>query len=104
MVSHFVGHFEAAARSTALGLAAAEGKGKLLFERLDPPSRAKVMMALLALVLVGVTLVLATVVAGRYLRRIARHTRGKTPTRHDDWYRKPLIPPERKPPTAGDPE
>jgi hypothetical protein len=73
-------------------LLAAEEKAQTLIERLDPLSRTRVVMALLGLVLVGGGLVLLTIVAGRRLRRIARHTPGPTRTHEEDWYQKPLIP------------
>jgi hypothetical protein len=104
MVSHLVGRIDAGTGSAALVLAAAEEKGKSLLERLDPESRAKVVMALLALVLVGVGLVLLTIVAGRHLRRIARHSPEKAPRHEDDWSRKPLVPNDPEPPIARDPE
>jgi hypothetical protein len=71
-------------------LLAADEKARPLWERLDPVSRTRVVMALLGLVLVGVALVLVTILAGRRLRRIARHRPGKTAAHEDDWYRKPL--------------
>jgi hypothetical protein len=42
-------------------------------ERLDPPTRARVLMALLALILLGVTLVACAMIGGRWVRRLARH-------------------------------
>jgi hypothetical protein len=104
MVSYVAGRIDAAAAPAALVLAAAAEKAKPLLERLDPPNRARVLMALLALVLVGAGLVLATIVGGRYLRKIARQTPAKTPRHEDDWYRKPLIPDEPERPSARDPE
>ena len=43
-------------------------------ERLDPPTRARVIMALLGLVLLGVTLVACVMIGGRWVRRLARHS------------------------------
>ena len=52
----------ALADSTATGL-----------ERLDPVTRARALMALLGLVLLGVTLVACVMMGGRWVRRLARH-------------------------------
>src|SRR5205085_2031038 len=48
-----------------------------VLERLDPPRRAAVVMALLALVLVGLLLVLIAMLGGHWVRRLARHRPGK---------------------------
>jgi hypothetical protein len=42
-------------------------------ERLDPPRRAAVIMALLALVLLGLVLVTCIMIGGHWVRRMARH-------------------------------
>jgi hypothetical protein len=65
-----------------------------LWQRLDPVRRAKLMMALLALVLLGVALVALVMIGGRIVRRLAR--RGTQPSRSypDDWYTTPLVPKE----------
>ena len=47
-----------------------------LLERLDPPRRAAVMMALLGLVLVGLLLVTCVMIGARWVRRMARHSPG----------------------------
>ncbi len=49
-------------------------------------------MALVALVLVGVSLVALAIIGGRSVLRIARKSHGPTPRYEDDWYRKPLVP------------
>ena len=85
------------AHGEVLPPAAAETTQTMLM-RLDPVQRAKVMMALLGLVLVGGMLIVMVFFAGRQLRRIARKRPAPTPQRDNDWYRKPLIPPE---PTTG---
>ncbi|MGD9719724.1 MAG: hypothetical protein AB7O59_00725 [Pirellulales bacterium] len=73
-------------------LAAADAAQPVLL-RLDPQRRAKVMMALVALVLLGAFLVALAYLGGRRLRRMARkRTREVRPT-DNDWYRKPLVPP-----------
>lgn len=86
------------------GLLADASTAEPLLMRLDPASRAKVLMALLALVLVGMGLVLLAWLGGRHLRRIASKPLGKTHPLGDRWYRKPLNPAEPEHPGAGDPE
>jgi len=49
-----------------------------VFERLDPPRRAAVVMALLAFTLIGLFLVAAVMIGARWVRRLARHNRGPT--------------------------
>jgi hypothetical protein len=53
---------------TALADSSATG-----LERLDPVTRARALMALLGLVLLGVTLVACVMIGGRWVRRLARH-------------------------------
>jgi hypothetical protein len=79
-------------------------KARPLLMRLDPQSRAKVVMALLGLVLAGVGLVALTIIAGRQVLRISRASHTRTRLHADDWYRKPLVPKEPESPTAHDPE
>ena len=45
-----------------------------LLEQLDPPTRAKVLMALLALVLLGVTMIACVMIGGRWVRQLAAHS------------------------------
>jgi hypothetical protein len=52
----------------------AEQTAAPLLERLDPPRRAAVVMALLALVLTGLLLVSIVMLGARWVRRQARHT------------------------------
>ena len=47
-----------------------------VIERLDPPRRAAVVMALLALVLTGLLLVACAMLGGHWVRRMARHRPG----------------------------
>ncbi|MGD9633388.1 MAG: hypothetical protein AB7G28_24475 [Pirellulales bacterium] len=49
-----------------------------LIERLDPPRRAAVLMAILGLVLLGLALVACVMIGGRWMRRVARHQLGPT--------------------------
>jgi predicted PurR-regulated permease PerM len=44
-----------------------------VLERLDPPRRAAVVMALLAMVLLGLLLVTCIMIGARWVRRLARH-------------------------------
>jgi hypothetical protein len=62
---------ELLARSTSL-LLAAEDAAEPVLERLDPPRRAAVVMALLALTLIGLFLVVFVMVGGHWVRRLAR--------------------------------
>jgi len=76
---------------------AAEADKRMLLMRLDPANRAKVLMSLLALVLVGVALVAFAWLGARRLRRIAR-TRHPASSPHEDaWYQKPLAAPDAAP-------
>ncbi len=78
-------------------------KAEPLLVRLTPVNRARVMLALLALLVVGLALIGLAIVAGRYVLREVRKSHGPTPLREDDWYRKPLVPRD-PPPRARDPE
>jgi hypothetical protein len=64
-------------RLLALALAVEE-TADMPLERLDPPRRAAVMMAILALVLTGIALVACVMIGGRWVRRMARDTHGPT--------------------------
>lgn len=52
-------------------IAQAEQSG---FERLDPVTRTVVLMALLGLVLLGITLIACVMIGGRWVRRLAQHS------------------------------
>jgi hypothetical protein len=58
-------------------LFAAEQAGEAVLERLDPPRRAAVVMALLGLTLVGLFLITFVMIGGHWVRRLARHRPGK---------------------------
>ncbi|TWT88586.1 hypothetical protein Mal64_20700 [Pseudobythopirellula maris] len=47
-------------------------QSQTVLERLDPPTRAAVLMAVIGLVLLGLALVVLTMIGGRWLRRVAR--------------------------------
>jgi hypothetical protein len=56
---------------------AAQQAGDAVLERLDPPRRAAVVMALLGLTLVGLFLITFVMVGGHWVRRLARHRPGR---------------------------
>ncbi len=63
-----------------------------LIERLPPVTKARILMALLGIILLGLALILMIVLGGRYVRRLSRSKVAARPQREDDWYRKPLTP------------
>ncbi len=65
------------------------------YSRLSPMGQARLIAAVIALVLVLGVLVLAMVSAGRYWRRVLRKPMKPAPLREDDWASKPLTPPDR---------
>lgn len=56
-----------------------------VLERLDPPQRAAVVMALLALTLIGLFLITFAMVGGHWVRRLARHRPGSGGKRRREW-------------------
>jgi hypothetical protein len=56
---------------------AAQQAGDAVIERLDPPRRAAVVMALLGLTLVGLFLITIVMLGGHWVRRLARHRPGQ---------------------------
>jgi hypothetical protein len=60
---------------------------------LPPLLRAKMMLALLGLVVLGVGLVAAVVLGGWMVRRLARQRPAPSGPVDDAWYAKPLAPP-----------
>src|SRR4051812_49115004 len=83
-------------------LAAAEADKRMLLMRLDPENRAKVLMSLLALVLVGIGLIALAWLGARRMRRVARTRHAPSSAHEDAWYQKPLATPDV--PTANDPK
>lgn len=55
---------------------AAQQVGDAVLERLDPPRRAAVLMALLGLTLVGMFLIAFVMIGGHWVRKLARHRPG----------------------------
>ncbi len=82
-------------------LAETEQKAEPLLLKLDPVDRAKVLMTLLGLVLVGVALVALAWLGGRHYLRIARSPLRPTSENQDDWFRKPLVPGDPETPGSG---
>ncbi|HET6879097.1 MAG TPA: hypothetical protein VFI31_03015 [Pirellulales bacterium] len=78
----------------ALSLLFAETK------RLPPPVRAKAMMAILGLIVLGIGLIAMVVLGGMIVKRLARHRSRPSEPRDDSWYQKPLEP--ETPPDAAD--
>jgi hypothetical protein len=83
-------------------LVAAEAEKRMLLMRLDPANRAKVLMSLLALVLVGIGLIALAWLGARRLRRVARTRHAPSSMHEDAWYQKPLAEPNA--PTPNDSE
>jgi hypothetical protein len=63
-----------------IGYLLAAEETRPVLERLDPPRRAAVVMALLALVLTGLLLVVCAMLGGHWVRRMARHRPGNSRT------------------------
>jgi hypothetical protein len=64
---------------------------------IEPVVRAKLVMALLALVVLGIGLLVMVVMGGRYARRIARTPLPPSRVHEDRWYAKPLNPSQTDP-------
>jgi len=63
-----------------IGLVAAAEPASPVIERLDPPRRAAVVMALLGLVLTGLVLVACVMLGAHWVRRLARYKPGNRTT------------------------
>ncbi len=55
----------------------AERSADPVLERLDPPRRAAVIMALLGITLIGLFLITFVMIGGHWVRRLARHRPGR---------------------------
>jgi hypothetical protein len=64
---------------------------------IQPVVGVKLMMALLALVVLGIGLMTMIVMGGRYARRIARTPLSPSRIHEDRWYAKPLNPSQTDP-------
>jgi hypothetical protein len=84
----------------ALLLAQAPEAPRFQIERLDPPTRAKVLAALTGLIILMIGLMLLAWMGARWARAYGRHTplsferRQKHPLDGDDWAGKPIGPGE----------
>jgi hypothetical protein len=68
--------------------------------KLDPVTRARLMMALTGVVLLGLLLVIVAMLGARWLRRLVRPGASpKRPEIEDKWYAKPLVESPRDPET-----
>jgi amino acid transporter len=74
MVAHF-------ANTTLSWLILAQEEVKPVLERIDPPRRAAIIMALLGLTLVGLFLIVLAMVGGHWARRLARQRPGASAKR-----------------------
>jgi len=70
-------------RGTFESLIFAQEAVKPVLERIDPPRRAAIIMALLGLTLVGLFLIVLAMVGGHWARRLARQRPGKYSSRGD---------------------
>lgn len=64
-----------------------------LIDRLPPVTKAKLLLALLGIVVLGLGMVLLVILGGRYVRRLSRAELKPSHREGDDWFRKPLTPP-----------
>jgi len=89
--------FAAISTVLTLNVAAAASETEPLIDQLDPELRARVLMALLGLVLVGLALIAVVVMGARYVRRLGRGRSTHAPVKDDAWFAKPLNPPDAAP-------
>lgn len=68
----------------------------------EPLLRARLLLALIALVVLALGMLTLIVLGGRYARRIARTPLPPSRTHDDRWYAKPLVP--REPDDEQEPE
>lgn len=66
---------------------------------IEPLLRAKLLMALAGLVVLGLGMLAMIVLGGRYARRIARTSLPPSRTHEDRWYAKRLVPDEPEQPS-----
>jgi hypothetical protein len=83
---------------------AAGQQAEPLWTRLDPSNRARVLLALLVLVLLGSALILLVWLGGRYMRRVTAKPLAKVRPPDERWYQKPLNPSDAPPGGAGNAE
>lgn len=61
--------------------------------QLHPEDRAKLLMGLLGLILIGLMLIAMVILGARWVRRLTRQNREHPPL-EDRWWSKPLVPKE----------
>jgi len=67
---------------------------EILLERMDDPTRARVLMLMLGLVILGGTLILFVAIGARWVRKQAqRKAASNRPPIEDKWYARPLVEP-----------
>lgn len=59
-------------------------------DRADPLTKARLGLALLGIVVLGIGMLIAVMVGGRHVRRLARRRIPPYSARTDDWFKKPL--------------
>jgi hypothetical protein len=64
-------------RAILTGLLLAQKDVDPVLQRIDPPRRAAIIMALLAITLIGMFLIIFILVGGHWVRRLARHRPGQ---------------------------
>lgn len=64
-----------------------------LIDRLPPVTKARLLLALLGIVLLGLAMVLMVILGGRYVRRLSRAQVAPSKPEQEAWFRKPLDPP-----------
>lgn len=64
-----------------------------LIDRLPALTKARLLMALLGIIVLGLGMILFVILGGRYVRRLSRSNVAPTKPESEDWYRKPLNPP-----------
>ena len=64
-----------------------------LIDRLPAVTKARLLMALLGIIVLGLGMILLVILGGRYVRRLSRTNVAPTKPENEDWYRKPLNPP-----------
>ena len=81
-------------------------QGEPVLEQLDRSERVQVLMALGSIVVLGIVMIVLVWLAGRAVRRYINYEpdgrRNDTVVEHDDWVRKPLVPPYQGPTSPED--
>lgn len=102
-LAHVVRGFAAAVGIVALAQFAWSDESAPLIKRLDDPTRAKVLAALAALVMLGFAMVVLTWLGARIVHRYRHGASYFRPTirpSEHEWAKKPLTPSDPNPPTS----